>query len=111
MTAHHHHDEAIELNVIETVDEDSLAGPSPTPKICIDPSPALSRQNTDDTIDTDFPQTPSPRRVFTDFSSGTEANIGDNNQSNNLNTDKAFLTPTIQRRGVSRYKQNVQYRI
>ena len=97
----HHHDEAIELNVIETVDEDINTGLSPAPKICIDLSPALARRNTDDTIDTDFPQTPSPRMVFPDFSSGKEANIRDNIQSNNLITDKAFLTPTFQRRGVS----------
>ena len=96
MTAHH--GEAIELNVIETVVEDSNMGP---PKICIDLSPTLSRQNTADTIDTDFPETPSPRRVFTEFSSGTEASIRNNNQSNNLINDKAFLTPPIQRRGVS----------
>ena len=96
MTAHH--EEAIELNVIETVVEDSNMGP---PKICIDLSPTLSRQNTADTIDTDFPETPSPRRVFTEFSSGTEASIRNNNQSSNPITDKAFLTPPIQRRGTS----------
>ena len=93
-----HHDEAIELNVIETVDEDTDITASRPPQICINLSPPLSRQNTADTIDTDCPENQSPRRIFTEFSSGTEANTRDN-QSNFLLTDGAYLTPTIQIKG------------
>ena len=93
-----HHDQAIELNVIETVSEDNELAASRPPQICINLSPSLSRQNTADTIDTDCPENQSPRRIFTEFSSGTEANSKDN-QSNILLNDGAYLTPTIQKRG------------
>ena len=96
MTAHH--DEAMELHVIKTVDEDANMAATRPPQICINLSPTLSRQYTDDTIDIDFPETPSPRRISTEFIPGSEVR---DNQSNNPITDRAFLTPTIQRRGVS----------
>ena len=89
-----HHDEAIELNVIETVDEDTDMAASRPPQICINLSPPLSRQNTADTMDTDCPENQSPRRIFTEFSSNSR-----DNQSNILLTDGAYLTPTIQIRG------------
>ena len=89
-----HHDEAIELNVIETVDEDTDMAASRPPQICINLSPPLSRQNTADTMDTDCPENQSPRRIFTEFSSNSR-----DNQSNILLTDGAYLTPTIQIKG------------
>ena len=98
-----HHDQAIELNVIETVSEDNEMAASRPPQICINLSPSLSRQNTADTIDTDCPENQSPRRIFTEFSSGTEAEAySKDNQSNILLNDGAYLTPTIQKRGISR---------
>ena len=96
-----HHDQAIELNVIETVSEDNEMAASRPPQICINLSPSLSRQNTADTIDTDCPENQSPRRIFTEVSSGTEANSKD--QSNILLNDGAYLTPTIQKRGRQRW--------
>ena len=82
-----HHDQAIELNVIETVSEDNELAASRPPQICINLSPSLSRQNTADTIDSDCPEeNQSPRRIFTEFSSGTEANSKEN-QSNNNNAN------------------------
>ena len=38
-----HHDQAIELNLIETVSEDNEMAASRPPQICINLSPSLSR--------------------------------------------------------------------